>query len=163
MKKLLSLLLVVCMLMPFAVSCGEKNPPAVTTEPSANPGTPTGPVETTDAITTLYPEIPTDVKYDDYEFVILNCTAGTIDFNDFSIENANYDVVNDAIFKRNSEAESLLAAQREEVLRMLDNGVHITSVAQNIQIHIETRNAAGFHQSGKLLVGEIADMVAYGL
>jgi len=134
MKKILCLLLAVCMLMPLAVSCGEKNPPAVTTAPNADPGTPTGPVETTVPVTTVYPDIPTDVKYDDYEFVILSCLANTIVFNDFSNENTDYDVVNDAIFKRNAEAESLLGiiiTSTEVSGNVFSEGIGVTTLRQD--------------------------------
>ncbi len=134
MKKLVAVFLLLCMLIPLAVSCGEKNPAATTTAPSGDGNTPTEPVETTAAVTTVYPDIPTDVKYDDYEFVILSCLASSISFNDFSMENADYDVVNDAIFKRNSEAERLLGiiiTSTEVNGNVFGEGIGVTTLRQD--------------------------------
>ena len=107
MKKLTAILLLVCLLLPVIVSCGEKTP---TTDPSLTdaPVVTTEPVATEAPVTTEYPDIPADLDYESYEFIILTCLGSTISFNDFSDLNADYDVVNEAIFKRNSDVESAL-------------------------------------------------------
>ncbi len=107
MKKLTAVLLLVCVLLPLVVSCGAKTPPAVTTDAPGAAVT-TEPAVTDPAVTTEYPDIPKELDYDSYEFVILTCLADSIVFNDFSDQNADYDVVNEAIFKRNSDVENTL-------------------------------------------------------
>ena len=104
MKKIIATLLLICMLVPFVVACGEKSPAAVTTV--ADPAATTEAPVTDAPVVTEYPDIPEGLDYDSYDFVILSCLGNSIVFNDFSVENADYDVVNDAIFKRNSEVES---------------------------------------------------------
>ena len=106
MKKLIATLLLVCFLLPLAVSCGGNTTPAVTTD--APDAVTTAPNDTAPAVTTEYPDIPQALDYDAYEFVILTCLADSIVFNDFSDQNTDYDVVNEAIFKRNSDVESTL-------------------------------------------------------
>jgi len=110
MKKIISVLLLVCMLIPVMASCGEKKPTGDVTTPSASVTTAGPDVEVTTAVpeTTAWPDVPEDINYENYEFTILACTAGSIVFQDFTIENEGYDVVNDAIFRRNSEAEEIL-------------------------------------------------------
>lgn len=105
MKKLISVLLIVCFVLPLTVACSEKTQPGdtnVKTDPAVSIDSPEiGPTATTE-----YPDIPEMLDYDSYDFTILSCLASSIVFNDFSVENADYDVVNEAIFKRNSDAEN---------------------------------------------------------
>ncbi len=133
MKKIIATLLLVCMLLPFAVACGEKTP---TVDPTAtdDPTVTTAPVDTDPPVTTEYPDIPAALDYDAYEFVILFCTASSIVFNDFSPENADYDVVNEAIFKRNSDVENTLnIVIRSEELNgnVFSSGVGTTALRQD--------------------------------
>ena len=114
MKKIIATLLLVCILIPFAVACGEK-PPAASTDPITDAPTATDAPVTEAPVVTEYPDIPAELDYDSYDFVILACLGDYINFNDFSVENADYDVVNDAVFKRNSDVESTLNIVIESV------------------------------------------------
>jgi len=136
MKKIIAVLLLVCMLIPVMASCGEKKPSGDVTTPSASVTTagPDGEVTTATPETTVWPDVPEDIDYEDYEFTVLACTASSIAFQDFSIENTDYDVVNDAIFKRNSEAEETLGiviATHEEYGNVFSDGIGTTVMRQN--------------------------------
>ena len=82
MKKIISVLLLVCMLIPVMASCGEKKPSGDVTTPSASVTTagPDGEVTTATPETTVWPDVPEDIDYEDYEFTVLACTASSIAF-----------------------------------------------------------------------------------
>ena len=131
MKKVISVLLLLCMLLPVMAACGEKKPAGDVTTPPASVTTAGSGDDVTTAApeTTVWPDVPEDIDYDDYEFTVLACTSGGITFQDFAIENDGYDVVNDAIFKRNSEAEEVLGiviATHEEYGNVFSNGIGST-------------------------------------
>lgn len=133
MKKLIAVLLLVCFILPLAASCGEKTPSGdinVTTDPAAT----TEPAATDPPVTTEYPDIPEALDFDSYDFTVLSCLASSIVFNDFSSQNADYDVVNEAIFKRNSDAENkfnILVVSEELNGNVFSSGVGTAALRQD--------------------------------
>lgn len=104
MKRTVALLLLITMLL-CAVSCGGGKP-AVTTPAVTDPTITDAPV-TDSPVTTEYPEMPEDMDFDGYEFVMLMSGLSVNDFNDFASDNAGFAVVNEAIFDRNSRVEDM--------------------------------------------------------
>jgi len=104
MKRTVALLLLATMLLT-AVSCGGGKP-AVTTPAVTDPTVTDAPV-TDSPVTTEYPEMPEDMDFDGYEFVMLMSGLSVNDFNDFASDNAGFAVVNEAIFDRNSRVEDM--------------------------------------------------------
>ncbi len=102
MKKIIVALLLLCMLTSLFSACAEKKP----TDETANPGA--SDVTNAPAETEAYPNVPQDVTYDGYSFRTLSCLCDVIKFVDFKNDNTDYDIVNEAIFRRNSEIEQLL-------------------------------------------------------
>ena len=80
MKKIIATLLLVCILIPFAVACGEKTP-AASTDPITDAPTATDAPVTEAPVVTEYPDIPEGLDYDSYDFVILSCLGNSIVFN----------------------------------------------------------------------------------
>jgi len=124
MKRFTAGLLLICMLVCAFAACGNKNPE--TTTPAVSDVTDavtTEAVATTPAVTTYYPDIPDEKNYDDYTFTVFVSTTTGVNFNDFSSENADYDVVNEAIFQRNSLVSEKLGV-------VIDNRMEIGSAFQ---------------------------------
>jgi len=110
MKRFLALFLAVLMLSLSLVACGGKTgedttTPAVTTNGSAGGDTD---VVTDPPVTTIYPDIPEDANYDDYDFVVFVAVGDAAGYKDFEPENDGYDIVNEAAFERNSAVEEAL-------------------------------------------------------
>lgn len=106
MKRILSFAIALIMLSCAFISCGNSTP-AVTTVPADAPQSTEPPVATEPPVTTAYPDIPEDIDYEQYEFKIFVNVHSTA-YSDFDLENAGYDVVNEAAFKRNTVVEDTL-------------------------------------------------------
>ena len=106
MKRHISLFLAILMLTCAFASCGTGTP-AVTTEPPASVTTDGTTTVTDPPVTTIYPDIPEELDYEQYEFKIFVNVHST-EYSDFDLENAGYDVVNEAAFKRNTIVEETL-------------------------------------------------------
>ncbi|MBQ7011913.1 MAG: hypothetical protein IJN63_09435, partial [Clostridia bacterium] len=107
MKRHISLFLAIMMLACAFASCGTGTP-AVTTEPPASVTTDGTTTVTDPPVTTIYPDIPEELDYEQYEFKIFVNVHST-EYSDFDLENAGYDVVNEAAFKRNTIVEETLS------------------------------------------------------
>ena len=105
--KLMSLLLAMLMLASTLAACSDTAEPADTTDAAA--AETTAAPETTEAETTIAPELldelPTDVKFNNYEFVILShlYPEGSVAWKveDIFTEAENGERINDAVYKRN--------------------------------------------------------------
>ncbi len=102
MKKLIAILLLLCMLTALLSACAENKPQPGPSETDGTEAVVTSPTETAER-----PDLP-NVKYDSYTFRTLSLLCDVIKFNDFSNENTDYDIVDEAIFRRNSEVEQTL-------------------------------------------------------
>ncbi len=100
MRKIVALLLALIMLGACVVSCGEKSPATDGTTPSVT----TDPAVTEPSVTEELPEL-SGKTYDGYEFTLL--TAYGLVNSDFDGDKnpTGYDLVNEQIFRRNSEIE----------------------------------------------------------
>ena len=105
MKRHISLFMAILMLTCAFAACGTGTPD-VTTEPPAGETT-DAPVVTDPPVTTVYPDIPEELDYEQYDFKIYVNVHST-EYSDFDLENAGYDVVNEAAFKRNTIVEETL-------------------------------------------------------
>lgn len=102
MKRLLAVILLICIAVPLAACGGNGNAPETTT--AATPSdTTAAPEDTKPAETTIFPEMPENPDYDGYEFVTLFCSGGGNNFNDFVSDNPDYEIVNEAIYRRNEK------------------------------------------------------------
>lgn len=103
MKRTLSLALCLLMLLGVFVSCGnEPSPPSTSTSAPTDESSPSGEITTIE-----YPTMPENAKFDGYEFLALVARYNQTAINDFSDENENFAVVNEAIFKRNETISEL--------------------------------------------------------
>ena len=102
MKKLISILLVMLMLLSMLCACAQ-NPG--TTDDGNGTDDQDNNANATDAATEELPDLPSGVKYQDYEFNIL--VAGTLHYSDFDIDenDGSYEQVNLAITERNELIE----------------------------------------------------------
>ena len=105
MKRILAVALCLLMLLGVFASCGGNKPPQPGPEGTTD-GADTS-VSTDPPVTTEYPVMPENAKYDGYEFLALVAKYRSNTMNDFSVENENFAVVNEAIFKRNEKIAEL--------------------------------------------------------
>ena len=107
MKKLMCLVLIVLMVLPFAVACANNqgdSADTTTPAPSGDVTTPAGsenvPADTTEA--KLTPDIPEGIKYDGYSFVVANDYADSTKYttNAIRADVQTGEPINDALYER---------------------------------------------------------------
>ena len=158
MKKLIAILLLLCMLTALLSACAEKKPTDGTD--TAVPGDSTGEPAETEA----RPNVPEGVKYDSYSFRILTCLGDYITFNDFKNENIDYDIVNEAIFRRNSEVEQLLdivIETHEESGSVFSTGIGTTIMRQDFTAGESLYDLCGlstWHAAAAAFNGHLTDL-----
>ncbi len=117
MKKIMCLVLVLLMILPMAVACadntGDENPADTTTAgPTGAVTTPADGSTTTPADTTeakLTPDIPDDVKYTGYEFIVANDFADASKYTTNAIRSDTQtgEPINDALYERTMLIEEM--------------------------------------------------------
>ncbi len=114
--RVISILIVFVTVLSFA-SCGGTNPPDESKDTTvANiPDTTEAPV-TDPPVTELVPDLP-EVKFDGATYIALQSGYPVNKFNDFSNENVNFAIVNNAIFNRNA----LIEEKYDVVLDYIEN------------------------------------------
>ena len=107
MKKLMCLVLIVLMVLPFAVSCANNQGDAAdTTTPAPSVGDVTTPAEGQDVVETtepkLTPDIPEGIKYNGYSFVVANDYADSTKYttNAIRADVQTGEPINDALYER---------------------------------------------------------------
>ena len=115
MKKMLSAIFAVMLLIFILVSCGDGSGTTVATTGSNNPGNPDASGASAEAAASTLPEFQPaeNADYGGYNFRILDYAgvdkatwyAGTI--NEIAVEEENGDPINDALYQRNKEVETL--------------------------------------------------------
>lgn len=106
MKRNVALILALILLCSALFACGKDNPDVTSAPDSSSDGIDTT-VVTDPPVTTIYPDIPDELDYEQYTFKIFVNVHST-DYSDFDLENPGYDVVNEAAFKRNTLVEEAL-------------------------------------------------------
>lgn len=116
--KVLAVVLMFALVLPFAVSCGEKEPVQVTRPGTeSNPATNNGDDQTvgTETETRIYPDIP-ESDFEGYNFRILSYDPNhEWSVKDMYAEELNEDPINDSVFTRNKAVEELLKIEISEV------------------------------------------------
>ncbi|MBE6688510.1 MAG: extracellular solute-binding protein [Ruminococcaceae bacterium] len=116
--KVLAVVLMFAMIVPFVVSCGEQQPQQVT-----RPGTTSNPTNANgddkqvnaDAEERIYPDIP-ESDFEGYNFRILSYDPNNEwAVRDMYAEELNEDPINDSVFTRNKAVEELLKIEISEV------------------------------------------------
>ncbi|MBO5273287.1 MAG: carbohydrate ABC transporter substrate-binding protein [Clostridia bacterium] len=107
MKKLITWLLIAAMATSALASCSGGDDASGTNETNA---TTTAPVETEAEDTRIYPDHLPDVTFDNYDFKIAHWMIdGWTLLQDIDSEGEDGDLINDAVYKRNSKIEEKYA------------------------------------------------------
>ena len=131
MKKIMCLVLVMLMVLPFAVACADNtgDGEAVdTTTPAASAGdvtTPADSAETPSDTTTeakLTPDLPEGVKYNGYEFVVANDYADAEKYTTNAIRSDTQtgEPINDALYERTLLIEDMFG------IKIVDEDIDLT-------------------------------------
>ena len=131
MKKIMCLVLVLLMVLPFAVACADNtgDGEAVdTTTPAASAGdvtTPADSAETPSDTTTeakLTPDLPEGVKYTGYEFVVANDYADATKYTTNAIRSDTQtgEPINDALYERTLLIEDMFG------IKIVDEDIDLT-------------------------------------
>ena len=114
MKKLMCLVLIVLMVLPFAVSCANNQGDAAdTTTPAPSSGDVTTPADSRDVVDTtepkLTPNIPEGIRYDGYRFIVANDYADSTKYttNAIRADVQTGEPINDALYERTMLIEDM--------------------------------------------------------
>jgi len=111
MKKIISLLLISIMVSMFFISCDAAEKAVVEAEtPTDAAADDSNTGETENNAERLYPDVPGDAAFDGYDFSFLTVYDSGIDWTDWDprdiyAETENGDLLNDAVYKRNTIIE----------------------------------------------------------
>ncbi len=106
MKKLMCLVLVLLMVLPFAVACADNQGDAADTTTPTPSGDVTTPVDGQDSTDTtdskLTPNIPEGIKYEGYSFIVANDYADSTKYttNAIRADAQTGEPINDALYER---------------------------------------------------------------
>lgn len=134
-KRILCILLALCMLVPAMVACGKDNSPEGETTASDGSG------NTTTADTTSKYEVYDDLgEYDlDGEVIEVLTTGYAWNAGELWVEKYTGDIINDAIFTRNSKVESRFNCEIKEVNVSAEGNLY------EVGNHVGTSIQAGTH------------------
>ncbi len=146
--RVLAFLLALLFVLPMIAACSNSSNPTETTEETKNGNTPGGQTgdetETEDEKEKWYfPDLPSDDRYKDKEFVFLAFTGDTSFYwhdSDFLAEMMDGDTMNDAVYQRNTYVQEQLKI--DLVLEPGDANLEITRLQTSIQAGEDDYQAA---------------------
>ena len=133
-KRILALILTLAMVVPMLIACGAddaKQPAATTPKAGDTTAAPTG--TTAPAVTEpdYKPELP-EVRYEGEQLVIIHRDPMASTYKEYYLmaEERNGDLLNDAVFKRNTTIEEKYGI---EIVNVIDNKTHtaVSTAAQS--------------------------------